>query len=111
MLSTANPAYTTEELLYQLKITGASVLIVQPESLETALAAASSAGLPSDRIILYDSIPGAAYPSLASLAAYGLSRDASFVERRLKSGEAKTKIAFYCFSSGTTGVPKVSLLR
>jgi len=35
-----------------------------------------------------------------------LRKDPSFVERHLNPGEAKTKIAFLCFSSGTTGRPK-----
>lgn len=34
----------------------------------------------------------------------------AFVERRLAKGEAKTKVAFLSFSSGTTGRPKVRLL-
>lgn len=29
-----------------------------------------------------------------------------FVEKRLAPGEAKKKLAFLCFSSGTTGKPK-----
>ena len=35
-------------------------------------------------------------------------RRASFEERKLEPGEAKTKLAFLNFSSGTTGKPKVS---
>jgi acyl-CoA synthetase (AMP-forming)/AMP-acid ligase II len=33
-----------------------------------------------------------------------------FVERKLEKGEAKTKVAFLSFSSGTTGKPKVALI-
>jgi 4-coumarate--CoA ligase len=32
---------------------------------------------------------------------------ASYVEHTFKPGEAKTAVAFLCFSSGTTGNPKV----
>lgn len=35
----------------------------------------------------------------------------AFIERRLAKGEAKTKVAFLSFSSGTTGKPKVSFQR
>jgi acyl-coenzyme A synthetase/AMP-(fatty) acid ligase len=40
----------------------------------------------------------------------GLRSESNFVERKLQKGEAKTKVAFLSFSSGTTGKPKVRIL-
>jgi len=74
------------------------------------LEAARAAGLPSDRIIVLDAQADASstslYPTISSLVDEGLAQQTTFVERRLKPGEGKTKLAFLSFSSGTTGKPK-----
>lgn len=44
---------------------------------------------------------------LADLVEEGVGRKKCYTERRLAPGEARTKIAFLSFSSGTTGRPKV----
>lgn len=48
--------------------------------------------------------------TLQQLVDYGLSKEQAFVEPILKPGEAKKKLAFFSFSSGTTGKPKVRLI-
>ena len=50
----ANPDFTSNELLYQLQTTKATVMIVHPDALATALDTARQAGLAEDRIILFD---------------------------------------------------------
>jgi acyl-CoA synthetase (AMP-forming)/AMP-acid ligase II len=106
----ANPSYAVDELLYQLTVTRAVAMIVHADSLDVAVKAASKAGISQDRIILLEK--SSTFPNQATvqnLVDVGLRRDAAFIERRLAPGEAKTKIAFLSFSSGTTGRPKVSL--
>lgn len=44
-------------------------------------------------------------PTIGSLIAFGMNLPA-FSQRILNPGEAKTKLAFLSFSSGTTGLPK-----
>jgi 4-coumarate--CoA ligase len=108
--STANPNYTADELYHQLTVAKTSLLLVHPVVLEAAQAAAQKAGIPSDRVVLFERLPNTipAYTVvLQDLVTEGLSRNPSFVERQLEPGEAKTKLAFLCFSSGTTGKPKV----
>lgn len=102
----ANPANNTSELLYQLKVAHASLIITHSSSLHTALGAAQAAGLPSERVITFDE---SSQVSVDSLIQQGLRSEPDFVERRLQKGEAKTKVAFLSFSSGTTGKPKVCL--
>jgi 4-coumarate--CoA ligase len=89
----------------------ATVLIVHPDALEGALVAAQQVGIPFDRVIPLDTIRGprssTVAPDLHQLISYGLAHPPNFVERRLRPGEGKTKIAFLSFSSGTTGKPKV----
>jgi 4-coumarate--CoA ligase len=110
-ISGANPSYTPEELAYQLSTTKASVLIAHPDVLKSAISAAHHVGIPSGHIIPLDTIRGPRTsnlaPDLHELIAHGLADRPNFVERRLKPGEARTKIAFLSFSSGTTGKPKV----
>ena len=92
----------------------ATVLIVHPDALEGALVAAQQVGIPFDRVIPLDTIRGprssTVAPDLHQLISYGLAHPPNFVERRLRPGEGKTKVAFLSFSSGTTGKPKVSTI-
>ena len=46
------------------------------------------------------------HATVEELVAAGLSKLPVFEERQLRPGEAKTKLALLCFSSGTTGKPK-----
>ncbi|KAI0274533.1 amp dependent CoA ligase [Russula aff. rugulosa BPL654] len=109
-ISGANPSYTSEELAYQLSVTKATVIIVHPDALEVALVAARQVGIPFDRVVPLDTIHGprssTVAPDLHLLIAYGLAHPPNFVERRLRPGEGRTKVAFLSFSSGTTGKPK-----
>ncbi|CAL1695176.1 unnamed protein product [Somion occarium] len=106
----ANPAYTPDELSYQLNITRTKLLITHSSSLSVALAAARNSGIPEDHIVLIDSQPIAAgsklYPTVETLVQEGLKIAPTFVERRLAPGEGRTKLALLNFSSGTTGTPK-----
>jgi 4-coumarate--CoA ligase len=62
--------------------------------------------VPADRIVVLD---GTGANALEALVQRGLRTEPAYVERRLAKGEAKRKIAFLSFSSGTTGKPKVAL--
>ncbi|KAJ3512385.1 hypothetical protein NLJ89_g3551 [Agrocybe chaxingu] len=107
----ANPDFTSSELLYQLQETNASVIFVHPDSLPIAVVAAREAGLPKDRIILFDTssiskeMPDS-YGTVERLLEFGLSNKKTYSERKLVPGEGRTKLAFLSFSSGTTGRPK-----
>lgn len=103
IISGANPAYTAEELLHQIQIVKATLIIAHPSSLHTALGAARAACIPSDRVITFGE---STQPTVESIIQLGLRNEPAFVERRLKKGEGKTKVAFLNFSSGTTGKPK-----
>jgi len=106
----ANPDFTSDELLYQLQQTNTSLMIVHPDLLDIALSTARHANFPRDKIILFNTgsnLPGSRL-TVADLIQQelDLSSDQSFVETRLHQGEAKSKVAFLSFSSGTTGKPK-----
>ena len=98
---------TAEELAHQLTLSESRLLVTHAASLPAAQVAAQTAGIPPERIIVLGAKPsGSAYATVEELIASGLSRLPTFVERRLAPGEAKKKLAFLCFSSGTTGKPK-----
>lgn len=107
--STANPAYTHDELVHQLRSTGTKLIISHPTGLAVAEAAARTVGLPTERIVLVDKASNgtAWYAAIPDLVQDGLKAQKSYTERKLKPGEGRTKIAFLNFSSGTTGLPKV----
>lgn len=83
--------------------------------METAISAGREIGLPVDRIIMMQALGIAGvptqYPSLNELVAQGINEEPHFVEKSLALGEAKTKVAFYCMSSGTTGKPKAVVIQ
>lgn len=100
----ANPSYTAEELVHQLSTAKAGLIIVNPESLSTAVAAARAIGLSEDRIVLMSrALKKGVHETVETLALLGAKSPPDFDERVLTPNEAKTKLAFMSFSSGTTG--------
>ena len=114
--SPANPAYSADELVHQLTTSNARLLVVHPDFLSTALTAAKIVGIPFENVVLFNladksTFAPSPHVSVEELVADGLSQSPSFTERRLSPGEAKKKVALLSFSSGTTGKPKVIILR
>ena len=95
MCSAANPVFSAEELQYQLKGAKAKLLFVHPTALQTGLAAAKAVGLPIDRVVLIEPASTGKQPllTLDEVILEGLQQPKRFVDRQLKPGEAKTKIA------------------
>ncbi|KAL0581189.1 hypothetical protein V5O48_000879 [Marasmius crinis-equi] len=105
--SGANPDFARNELVYQLQTTKAVVIFSHPESYETALLAAKDSGIPAERVILFN-VPGSAssrtdLKTVNDLVQQGSKQPITFKEPRI---DARTKLAFLSFSSGTTGKPK-----
>ncbi|KAJ7596811.1 phenylacetyl-CoA ligase [Mycena floridula] len=107
IITPVNPAFTTDELVYQLEATKASALLIHDDFLSTGFAAAERVGLSKDRIIVLQTSPAkTGHSTVDDTVSIGNSQPENYEERRLQPGEAKTKIAFLNFSSGTTGRPK-----
>ncbi|KAH9833458.1 phenylacetyl-CoA ligase [Rhodofomes roseus] len=107
-----SPALTVPELIYQLEIARPRLLLAHIDNLANALEAADKIGLPHDHVIVFDAHKAEARGRLPDgvrsveeviQSGVGIPK---YPECRLKKGEAKTKIAVLCYSSGTTGKPK-----
>ncbi|RIB09096.1 hypothetical protein C2G38_1981828 [Gigaspora rosea] len=97
-----DPKYIANELSYQLLDSGASILIVHPDLLETAIAASKEINNPNFRIFLFGDNEIRGYKPFRS----ELIGEREFVPIFYTPEEANSTIAYICYSSGTTGKQK-----
>ncbi|KAG6021256.1 hypothetical protein E4U41_002546 [Claviceps citrina] len=106
----ANPGYTSIELAHQLKTSGASCILTDPERLETAREAARAVGLPDTSIVLVnqgeDQSANHGLTSIDDLLACAPYSWEVMTERDVLAD----RIAALNFSSGTTGSPKACMI-
>ncbi|RMZ78497.1 hypothetical protein DV737_g3858, partial [Chaetothyriales sp. CBS 132003] len=107
--SPANAAYEPDELAHQLRDSGARVLFTVQPLLATALQAAQKAGIPRSRIYLCEMVGdkdlSSEYKTLGQLTREGASLP-ELEPIRWTKGQGARQIAFLCYSSGTSGLPK-----
>lgn len=110
--SPANAAYSVEELMHQLKNSGATALFTCPPLLPVALEAASKAGIPRKRIYICE-LPEQAQGGLKANDRFKtlgqLIKDGSALPAleplKWGPGQGARQTAFLCYSSGTSGLP------
>ncbi|KAF8142962.1 amp dependent CoA ligase [Mycena galopus ATCC 62051] len=112
IIATANPLYTTDELINILHVSNATKILTSEPFLGTVTGAAEAVGLPLTAIILIDDPKNASktYPTLSFLVSEGQSSTAEVPNLKLTPGGGKSKAALLFFSSGTTGKPKAVML-
>lgn len=103
IVSPANPGYTVAELVYQLKDSGAKVVVTHMSVLETARKACREAGIPESHIMIL----GSQRDASRKFKHWTLVRNLEGTARyRTPKISPKTDLAFLVYSSGTTGRPK-----
>lgn len=102
----ANPGYTAHELAHHLRITDAKFILTSPKTLEVALVAADSCGIPQSKIFVLnfhnERVPAGHQP-WNQLLAHG-EEDWERVE------DPDRTPAAYVSTSGTSGLPKAAVI-
>ena len=98
IISPANPGYTVGELAYQLKDSGAKVVVAHFGVIDTVRKACAQVGIPESKIILL----GAAKDSSRKFKHWTSVRNLEWTYRmRSPKITAKSDLAFLVYSSGT----------
>ncbi|KAL0937583.1 AMP-binding enzyme (4-coumarate-CoA ligase) [Colletotrichum truncatum] len=112
IVTPASAAYSAPELEHQLRSSGAKALFTCIPLLENALKAAKAVNIPNDRIFLLP-IPGVTqktpYTTLDDLIEEGKSLPALEPLKWVK-GQGARQVAYLCYSSGTSGLPKAVMI-
>lgn len=114
----ANPSFVARELAYQLRDSGASFLVAAKDSLEVAEQAAEEAGLPKERVYIFDAEqdPRGNKPAPGAKGRQrGLKHWTELIQADIETAaswdwvepsDPKGTTCALNYSSGTTGVPK-----
>ncbi|KAH0600849.1 hypothetical protein MHUMG1_01848 [Metarhizium humberi] len=114
ILSCVNASYNASELEYQLRDSGAKAVFTCLPLLKTTMAAVARIGIPEERIFLHQLAPsvtpGLSNPGLKTTddlirAGAGLP-SCKPADAYWQKGDGAKRIAFLCYSSGTSGLPK-----
>ncbi|OAP59338.1 hypothetical protein AYL99_06636 [Fonsecaea erecta] len=113
IFTAASPSASVSELAYQMRDSGASLLLTGPDGVDVARKAASEVGLPQDRILVFhdpdEDLSSHNLHGLVSWTNIWASEDAvrHWSWKRLTTlEEVDGKTAIINYSSGTTGLPK-----
>ncbi|KAL2161355.1 hypothetical protein VTH06DRAFT_8577 [Thermothelomyces fergusii] len=108
----ANVAYSASELEHQLRSSGAKALFTCVPVLQTALQAAKAVGIPEDKVFIMNMPNQATKPpfkTVDDLVELGRSLPGLEPLRWVK-GQGARQVAFLCYSSGTSGLPKAVMI-
>ncbi|RTE69225.1 hypothetical protein BHE90_016397 [Fusarium euwallaceae] len=112
IVAPANPAASVFELEQQLQSSGSVALFTCVPLLQTAIRAASANGIPNDRIFVLPMQIGEwadGFATIHALLEEGKTLPA-IKELKWTKGQGARQVAYLCFSSGTSGLPKAVMV-
>ncbi|PVI06588.1 AMP-binding enzyme [Periconia macrospinosa] len=104
-----NPSYTAHELDNAIQLSKTTFVITEPACLPNIRAAARHRGIPDSKMLLLDSTTAddeGEYKSWRTLLRHGEADWYAFDSLET----SKSTPAMFCFSSGTTGLPKAAIV-
>lgn len=112
IVTPASSAHSASELEHQLRSSGAKALFTCTPLLSTALKAASAVGIPKEHIFL---LPLPETPSEESFKTIEDLIEEGKILPPLElaawtPGQGKRQVAYLCYSSGTSGLPKAVMI-
>ncbi len=107
IVSPANPAYSADELSFQLVNSGSRAIVTTIDFLPTALKAAKKSNIPEDRVIL---LGQGRDPSHKTKHWTNIRKTSGAIRYRRRKMNPDQDLAFLVYSSGTTGLPKGVML-
>ncbi|RYP82186.1 hypothetical protein DL769_001736 [Monosporascus sp. CRB-8-3] len=112
IVTPANAMYSAAELEHQLKSSGAKALITCLPLLKNALKASRAAGIPNDKVFILEvagfskDVP---FTTVNNLIAEGISLP-ELEPLVWSKGQGARQVAYLCYSSGTSGLPKAVMI-
>ncbi|KAH8746589.1 hypothetical protein F5883DRAFT_700334 [Diaporthe sp. PMI_573] len=112
IVSPANPAASALELEQQLRLAGSVALFTCVPLLQTAIKAAKAKGIPNDRIFILP-MHGDDH-SHGFITVHELLEEGKTLPEikplNWSKGQGERQVAYLCFSSGTSGLPKAVMV-
>ncbi|KAI6088484.1 acetyl-CoA synthetase-like protein [Hypoxylon rubiginosum] len=112
IVTPANAMYSAAELEHQLKSSGAKALVTCIPLLETALKASRACNIPDNKVYIMrlpGEFPPVPFKALDELVEEG--RSLPELEPLVWSkGQGARQVAYLCYSSGTSGLPKAVMI-
>ncbi|KAF2095601.1 acetyl-CoA synthetase-like protein [Rhizodiscina lignyota] len=108
VFSGSNPAYTVQEMIYQIQNTECKVILAHPSLTKHALDAAEGAGFPKERIFQLSEHPTRPLHGVKDWREMiGTPQEADAYQwKPMTPEESVSTVATVNYSSGTTGLPK-----